>query len=477
MRENHASSRNISLIARVVILWCIIVLCTMNGIGQSRYVIMDSIIIQGNKHTKNHIIFNEIDFHPGDTISLEKLPSRLQQNERRLRSISLFNLVTLNIKNWNTETSHCNLVVAVQENWFIYPYLIFELADRNFNVWRKEFNYALSRTNYGIALNHINLTGHKDKLKLKVQGGYIRKLEMLYDYPYLWGKWGLTGNILYSESREVAYQTLENKPVFYKNAQNERIFRQYRGSLALQQRINPQTIQSISLEYNDLKVDNEIVRLNPNFLGRGESQLRYFILDYSLKYDNTVYPLYPLKGYRAEFNLRKEGFGWPDKITNTWLAMNIEQHFALAKNLILSAKIKFKINIESNKIPYMLNDAIGYKDDNITGYQLYVIDGRHFMLVRHALKYRLLEHNFKISDKMPKPFRVMNTQLFARLNLDAGYANDPSGGTNNPYTNRIQLGYGPGLDLILFNNFTASMEIGITRHGEAGIFFSGGLNF
>src|SRR5690606_4078534 len=145
------------------------------------------------------------------------LSERMLTNERRLKSIGLFNDVNVNIKNWNMDYSHCDIEISVIENWFIYPYLIFELADRNFNVWRKEFNYSLRRVNYGIAGNHINLSGNKDKLKLKIQGGYIRKLEIFYEYPYLWKNWGLTGNVLYAENREIPYISKENKPVFFKS--------------------------------------------------------------------------------------------------------------------------------------------------------------------------------------------------------------------------------------------------------------------
>ena len=54
---------------------------------------------------------------------------------------------------------------------------------------------------------------------------------------------------------------------------------------------------------------------------------------------------------------------------------------------------------------------------------------------------------------------------------------DPFFKAENPLTNNWQYGYGPGIDVILFNNFTVSAEYGITKFGESGLFFESGFNF
>lgn len=448
-----------------------------NILAQTDYVIINHVFIVNNHKTKDNVIRQELDINPGDTILLDILSERMLTNERRIKSIGLFNHATINIKNWDIPNNTCDIEVSVIENWFIYPYIIFELADRNFNVWRKEFNYSLSRVNYGIAGNHINLTGNKDKLKIKMQGGYIKKLELFYDYPYAWGNWGVISNVLYSENREIAYISDNNKPVFYKNDNDDKVQYQYRASIGFSKRVSPHLFQNFRLEYINYKTDPAIALLNPNYLGAGKNQIRYFYLDYDLKYDHTEYPLYPVKGYRIELNARKEGLGIFKDVNNTWISLNVEQHFRLSTNLILSARIKFKTNFQPNPINYILSNALGYKNDYITGYQLYVMDGKHFMLTKHALRYRLLDKNILFKSIMPSQFKVLNVQLFGRLNLDAGYSFDPENKSSNPLSNKIQLGFGPGLDLILYNNFIASCELGITRQGETGLFFSGGFNF
>lgn len=78
---------------------------------------------------------------------------------------------------------------------------------------------------------------------------------------------------------------------------------------------------------------------------------------------------------------------------------------------------------------------------------------------------------------MPKYYKVMNTKLFMRFNFDIGMSHDPVFGEGNSLSNTWQYGYGPGIDLILFNNFMFSAEFGVTRFGETGIFFDSGFNF
>jgi outer membrane protein assembly factor BamA len=446
--------------------------------GQTDYVIIDSILINGLHKTKKNVVIQEIDLKSGDTISLDQLAKKLSSNEKRLQSIGLFTLATINIKDWNTDLNTCNINITLQENWYIYPYIIFELADRNFNVWRKEFNYSFSRVNYGAAFNHINFTGQKDKLKVKLQGGYIRKLELFYDFPYIWDNWGLSTNVLYSESRETAYRTIDNKPIFHSNPDERKILFQHRASATLLHRSNAQHFQSFRLEYTNLSVDKMITEsLNPLYFGDNKNKISYFLLDFYAKYDNTIYPLYPMGGIKVEFNIRKEGLGIFNDVNNTWIAAKAEKHSKIYKNLIISNKISFKANLQNNPLPYPLYNAIGYSSNNITGYQLYVMDGKHFVLVNNALRLGLIDYTFKPIKFMPKQFKVMNAKIFVRMNFDAGYSVDPVYAEDNRLSNAWQYGYGPGIDIILFNNFTLSAELGITKFGEKGIFFDSGFNF
>ncbi len=209
----------------------------------------------------------------------------------------------------------------------------------------------------------------------------------------------------------------------------------------------------------------------------GKTKMNYFLLDYQFKFDNTLYPLYPIGGFRFDLNVRKEGLGIFKDVNNLWLSIGGERHSALKKWLIVSNRLKFKINLQNNRPPYALNLGLGYFNDNITGYQLYVLDGRDYILSKNAIKLRIFDKDFRPATWLPNQFKVMNVKLFFRFNLDYGYTRDPYYGALNKLTNTGQLGYGPALDLIIFNNFTLSCQIGITQFGEKGFFVESGFNF
>ncbi|MBL0101866.1 MAG: hypothetical protein IPP49_18990 [Saprospiraceae bacterium] len=108
---------------------------------------------------------------------------------------------------------------------------------------------------------------------------------------------------------------------------------------------------------------------------------------------------------------------------------------------------------------------------------MHVLDGRNFFILNNALKCRLSDKDIKLTKYMPRQFRVMNLKLFVRSNFDIGYASDPVFGYLNPYSNNIQFGYGPAVDIILFNNLTLSCEYSITRFNQRGFYFKSGFNF
>jgi hypothetical protein len=446
--------------------------------AQVDYVIIDSVRVQGAKKTHNHVIFQEITFRQGDTINLSQLSDVMNSNEKRLQSMGLFTYAKINLKNWNADLGSCYIEITLQENWFFYPYIIFELADRNFNVWRKEQNYDIKRVNYGLALDHINFTGHKDKLKLKFQTGYTKKYETSYEYPYLGHHWGLSINYLYSANHETAYKTSENKPVFFKSSDQQSVLKKQRLSLGFLHRNNALLQQSVHLEYNFSQVSEKISQeINPEYFGFGRSTINFLALEYSFRYNNTILPFYPLGGSSMELNIRKDGLGLLSDINNTWVSADFKKYFSWKQRLVWSSRVKGKVHIQNNALPYFLNTALGYKKDNITGYQLYVVDGRNFFIMNNAVKYLAWNKDIKFGKFIPSHFRMLNIKAFLRFNFDYGYVHDPVFGQNNFLTNKFNYGYGPSIDIVAFNNILMSCQYGITKFGERGWFYHIGTSF
>ena len=126
---------------------------------ESDFVIVDSISIDSNVKTKERIIFRELKFKVGDTISLADLTKVVEESEFLLLNTGLFNNVKIYYKNWEATTNRVHFAIDLLETWFIYPVPIFELADRNFNVWWTDQGRSLDRVNIGLEFAHLNFSG------------------------------------------------------------------------------------------------------------------------------------------------------------------------------------------------------------------------------------------------------------------------------------------------------------------------------
>lgn len=459
-----------------VLITLLLCITDLSVCAQNDYVVIDSIIISGNRITHNHIIAYEMSIKKGDTIPLVDFNKMLAGDERRLQSMGLFTDVKCNIINWQND--HASIDIRVLENWYLYPYVIFELADRNFNVWREEFDYSLERVNYGVAVTHINFTGNKDKLKLKWQAGFTRKYEIFYEFPYIYRGWGLSTNYLYSENKQIGYLPDNNYLKFYKSLDDRIIFSQHRANITLHKRANAYLNHQIRVEYLNLKVDDVIGKeLNPEYFGDSRTNLRFMQFDYLLRWDRTVYPLYPMGGYKLVLNVRKDGIGGNNGVNNLLATLDLSHHLPMGKRFILSNRVKTKLHLLDQPIPYYMYSGIGYGDDILSGFQLRVLDGRNYILNKNAIRCRLIDHTLVSTLKLPKAVKTINVKAYLRFNLDYGYVYDPVYRETNTLNNKHKIGYGPGIDVILLNNLTLTADYSITIDGQKGLFFGGGVNF
>ncbi len=453
-------------------------LCTLQA-QSTDYFIVNDILLSGNDKTTPRVIYNELDFSIGDTIYLSDFITLKVENEKRLLGTALFTSVKFNINNWDTERKTANITIDFQENWYIYPGIIFELADRNFNVWWTEMNRDFDRVNYGVSVDHINVTGRKDKLRLKLQHGYTRKYELKYNYPYISKTWGAFGEIFFANQREIGYTTFNNKTLFEKLSDERVLLRRFRTGLGANYRPNVFYFHDFKLEYHHNSIDEFIAKnVAPDYFLNGETDLRYFALKYDFTYDRRVFNLYPEGGFMLFGNITKEGLGVFDDFNNLSLTMGAEKYFQLEEKWIWGGRVKAKGNVIRNTIAFANNTGLGYGNDLVRGYELYVVDGTDWALAKTSFRYRLFEKNIGWGKYMLiQQFKQMNFRLFLRANLDFGYVNEPTYLATNTLNNRLLVGYGPAVDLLLYHTFIMSFEYSYNHLGESGLFLSSSFNF
>jgi len=442
-----------------------------SSFSQSKFIVIDSILIEGNNRTKDYIITKELDIKEGDTIYFNKLGVTFQNNKNRVLNTGLFVDVSFNLKDLNTSNGSAKIYILVKESWYIFPKIIFDLVDRNFNVWFYENHASLKRINFGLGVEHKNLTGNNDALMLKFQTGVTKKIELEYSRPYLKkdNKIGFNFNVFYKFSKEIPYNTISNKLIYYRSKKN--IFKQLRIILGFTFRPKIFDVHSVNLKLSKNKITDFVIdELNPNFFWSSTIQ-KYFSLSYSYIRDKRQYKRYPKGGYLLGGSLEKTGLGIFNSRNQLDLTMNFEKYFLINRNFISTYLFKVKYRIFGDESPYFNNKAIGYEEDLINGYELYVIDGKDFGYVKTAQKIKLFSGVFDFKNLVPiKQFNYIPYEIYLSINFDLGYVNNNVNFVNNSFNNRFLYGCGVGLDMVVYNNLI-NLNYSFNHIGEGGIFF------
>jgi len=461
----------ISFFLMVLVIGSPIKLC-----GQE-YLVLDRINIEGNRLTQEYIIKKELDIREGDTLQIQDMVIRFEENRNRLLNTGLFNLVSINIKNWDMDTKKADLVIELVENWFWYPSPIIELADRSFNAWIYQHKASLKRLNLGIRFMHINLSGNQDKLKLNFHTGFTKKYEIDYTFPYLDANRKIGGylNLLYVTHKEIAFETRNNQLNFTReNA--EPLLTRFRTSLGLKYRQNKQRFHTVYLEYHHKTLADTIWKdINPEYFNNGKGKIDHFSLIYQLFYTNVDKKIYPTNGYRYLIDLHKSGFGIFGDLNHTYVTAAWEQHVRITDYFSTGFKIKARKTVPLGKeIPYSYLTGLGYYDDILSGYQLYVIDGNDFAYLKTFQKFRLVDGEYNLGRFMPlRQFRVFPFKIYMGIHGDIGYVDESRYKNFNAFNARLLIGAGLSLDFILYENYFLSCEFTVNHTGEAGIFFTG----
>jgi len=452
-----------------------------SGLQASDYMLIRKLMISGNSWTRDYVIEKELDFQEGDTILLNDMMARFDENRNRLLNTGLFNLVEINVQEWNIENHVADIHITLVENWFWYPVPIIELADRSFNEWIYQHGASYKRLNLGVRFMHINLSGNSDKLKLNFHTGFTRKYEIDYTFPYLNPGRTLGGylNVLYVTHKEIPYETLGNQLHFTRD-DDAPLLTRFRTSLGLKYRKSKSYYHVAYLEYHHKNLADTIAKeLNPYFFNKGENKIDHISLNYRFLYTNVDKKIYPTSGYRYLLDVRKDGFGIFQDLNHMHVATGWEQHFKLSRIFSTGFKVKGRKSLAFGKdIPYAYQAGMGYYDDVLSGYQLYVIDGKDFVYLKTFQKIRLADLEYNFNQYMPlEQFKTMPLKIYLGIHGDLGYVHESRFASKNPFNNRLLLGAALSLDLVIYENYIMSCEFTINHTGEPGIFLQGTNTF
>lgn len=444
------------------------------GWGQNDRIVVEDITLEGNRRTRDEIVLRELKFRKGDTILVSRLEKVLEESEQLVMNTGLFNAANITIKNWRGSDNHVHFQLELAETWYIYPIPIFELADRNFNVWWVEQKRSLERINFGIQFTHLNFSGRRDRLLLIAQYGYTRKYGMQYTLPYFnkAQTLGVDGTISFSQNREVNYVSEGNKQVFYRNEENKFTYQQFLLSLDFSYRPRFYRFHNLELAFTQRWVDDRIAgELNPDFFLDGRNRQRALTLAYRFTSDQRDVQAYPLRGTYLEGALIKTGIGAFADRNALGMEGNVEQYFSHSSRWSSGLRLAGKTEFIRRKQPFIDYRALGYQENSLYGYEYYIVNGLDMALARGFVRYQLLAKGITFGKLMPIPaFRVMPVKVYLSINQGTAYVNDPYTGTGNPFANRVLYGGGIGLDFVFFYDKVFQIQYSYNHLWEKGLF-------
>ncbi|MES2732549.1 MAG: BamA/TamA family outer membrane protein [Bacteroidota bacterium] len=434
------------------------------------YIILNEVKIEGNLKTNSRIILRELALHPGDTIFADKEEASLRKDRNKIINTNLF--VTVDVVLQRMPGQQANLLIHVTERWYLFPVPIFELADRNFNEWWYERGRDLRRTQYGIRVSHKNFRGRNEQFNALVQLGFTRKFELSYDVPYLdkVQKMGLNIDLSFSENKSSAYQTIEHKLAYIKS--EDIVRKRFHAGVGISRRNRFYMIHRAEFGYNYNQVIDTIALLNPNYYLNGNTRQRYFQLSYGFSRDLRDAVAYPLHGSRLTVDINKSGLLPSDDINQLDITASYTKYTPLGKHFYFNNRFQGKLSFPKYQA-YANTRGLGYGQDFVRGYELYVIDGQSYLVSKSTLKKGLFKTQANVEKILPfKQFQTIPIALYINLYFDMGYVNNYTyNPENNFLSNKLLYGSGVGLDLVTFYNTVFRVDFSINKSLQKNIFF------
>ncbi|MBK8444044.1 MAG: BamA/TamA family outer membrane protein [Sphingobacteriales bacterium] len=441
------------------------------------YWVVRSIDISGNKITQERIILREMNIAAGDTLQAADIKKRLTFNEQRIYNTRLFNNVELMLQPDSTAaTNDAVLYIRVTERWFWMLLPVFELADRNFNVWAREHDYRLSRTKYGFYLINYNMRGLSETLAMNFLWGYSRRALLRYQSPAIdrRRRVGITGHAAYVAEREIAYTTDHNKQLNY--AHHTFSNQRWEGFLQMQYRRSLLKTHQFRISYLNNGIVAEVAEKNPEYFGASRLQQSQLQLSYIFGNDHRDIRAYPLQGYYFKALVTVSGILKSANFNALTFEAQYSRYKNLSKNWFWSGNIKSRLTF-SNYLPYNMVYRLGFNGSFVRGYEYYVVEAQRYVLLRNALKWRVVNTSFRNPLSRRVQFSKIPLQVLPKLYAEAAaIGNDFSYG-DNPFNRSWLLGYGVGVDIYSFYDFTLGIEYSWNRHRDKNLLFQVNINY
>ncbi len=466
--------RRVHLVLFLAVMSCLNSFAQENNSGKGKKIIIKSINVIGNTITKTSIILRELTFKRGDSLLVSDWAVALQHSKNNILNTSLFNFV--DIDTTANPTGGIVVSITVQERWYIWPVPIFQLEERNFNVWWNQDHRSLNKIDYGIFISDNNTRGRKEILKVKLQLGYTVQWGVSYDIPYITKNqdFGLQFNFTSSQNKEISYTSIGNILTFL-NTPNAALQQQYTSAIDLTFRQGLYDTHYLELNFSACYINDTILKLTNDYLPFNLTHSAFLGGKYYFRRDLRDRAPYPLHGYYFDFSINDFGLGLAlpgQRAFNLlYTQSSIHKYWELTPKLFYSAEAEGKVSA-SGAQPYYLQRGLGYSNDIIRGYEYYVIDGNNYALVKNEIKFQLINVP---AQSLPlfgiKQFDRAYFALYLTSFYDWGYVGAADPNVENNYLANSPLGgYGFGVDLVAYYDIVIRFEYSFNKLNQNGFF-------
>ena len=437
-----------------------------------RFLLINRVFIIGNRLTRDQIIIRELSLKPGDLVYNLDLPDVLDLDKKKLINTRLFN--TVEIRTMELQENRVDLLVDLNERWYTFPSPIFELSDRNFNEWWQNYDHDFKRVNYGLRLYQFNMRGRNETLRFIAQFGFQRRFELMYRFPYIdkRQKHGISIDLGFHETKNLAYQTSEHKYVF---AESDRILRnERRAGLTYSYRNSFYQTHSFNVAYRSMRVNAIVIDSNANYIHGELLKQEYPAVSYQFNSDHRDVSAYPLKGNQFLFLISQNGLGISKDLNNFETSLLYSKYFDLKKAFYLSNNF-IAYYSQPKDIPYINFGVLGQRRQFVRGYELYVVEGPWYFLNKTTFKKRIFSRNYHWAMMPVKQFRHMPVAVYLKTYADMGYVKNypyyEERNLNTTLSDKMLFGTGLGLDVVGFYDIVVRFEYSFNAEGEQGFFF------
>jgi outer membrane protein assembly factor BamA len=427
--------------------------------------VVKHINFEGNKVTKSHILLAELHFNTGDQIVLDEIENVLQANATRLYNLQLFHWVKYAYE--ITEFNELIITFSMQERWFIWPIPIFSLADRNLNAWFNKLDF--NRIDYGVHTAWYNFRGRNEQLVSNIQLGFNRKYELFYTIPQINKKQNIGldfGSSLY-QSHFIEYLNINALPQMLRLEDAFPIQRKYFRA-GLINRNTVEDINTIHIELNRQTIADSVLALNPDFHTTGNNKT-FMQMEIKKVMNKRKTFSYPLAGSYLEIALRQRFFFEQGESPSTRIQLNYAKYFKINDKNFYNVGVMSQYNLV-NSISASENIALGYRQ-NLRGFDFYVIDGQHFIMLKQNLNTTLLgEKIIKINIIPSEKFNQIPLSIYGGVFGDVGYVSDNKYMNINVLSNKLLYGIGAGLHIVSYYDQVLTVECTLNSLRQYGIF-------